>query len=106
MGGMTILFNNAGIGGLSPLHEWEPEEWNRLVSVNLTGVYLGFRAAVPHLRASRWREHRLHRLHQRHPAGGRGGALRRGQGRRGRHHRLGGPRVRPGHPGQRGVARG
>ena len=37
---------------LSPLHEWEPEEWNRLISVNLTGVYLGFRAAVPHLRAA------------------------------------------------------
>jgi NAD(P)-dependent dehydrogenase (short-subunit alcohol dehydrogenase family) len=52
MGGITILYNNAGIGGMSPLHEWEPEEWNRLISVNLTGVYLGFRAAVPHLRAS------------------------------------------------------
>jgi len=52
MGGMTILFNNAGVGSLSPLHQWEPEEWNRLVSINLTGVYLGFRAAVPHLRAS------------------------------------------------------
>jgi meso-butanediol dehydrogenase / (S,S)-butanediol dehydrogenase / diacetyl reductase len=52
MGGVTILFNNAGIGGLSPLHEWDPEEWNRLLAVNLTGVYLGFRAAIPHLRAS------------------------------------------------------
>ena len=52
MGGMTILFNNAGVGNLSPLHEWEPDEWNRLVSINLTGVYLGFRAAVPHLEAS------------------------------------------------------
>jgi meso-butanediol dehydrogenase/(S,S)-butanediol dehydrogenase/diacetyl reductase len=52
MGGITIMFNNAGIGGLSPLHEWTPEEWNRLLAVNLTGVYLGFRAAVPHIRAS------------------------------------------------------
>jgi NAD(P)-dependent dehydrogenase (short-subunit alcohol dehydrogenase family) len=52
MGGITTLFNNAGVGGMSPLHDWEPEEWNRLVSVNLTGVYLGFRAAVPHLRAA------------------------------------------------------
>jgi NAD(P)-dependent dehydrogenase (short-subunit alcohol dehydrogenase family) len=50
MGGITALFNNAGIGGMSPLHEWSPEEWNRLVAVNLTGVYLGFRAAIPHLR--------------------------------------------------------
>ncbi len=52
MGGITTVFNNAGVGGLSPLHDWEPDEWNRLVSVNLTGVYLGFRAAVPHLRAA------------------------------------------------------
>ena len=52
MGGITILFNNAGIGGASPLHEWAPEEWDRLLAVNLTGVYLGFRAAIPHIRAS------------------------------------------------------
>ncbi len=52
MGGIDILYNNAGIGSMSPLHEWDPEEWNRLVAVNLTGVYLGFRAAVPHLLAS------------------------------------------------------
>lgn len=52
MGGLTTLFNNAGTGSQSPLHEWAPEEWDRLVAVNLTGVYLGFRAAVPHILAS------------------------------------------------------
>ncbi len=52
MGGVTILFNNAGIGNQAPLHGWDPGEWNRVVAVNLTGVYLGFRAAIPHLRAS------------------------------------------------------
>ncbi len=52
MGGLTILYNNAGIGSVSPLHEWAPDEWNRLIAVNLTGVYLGFRAAIPHLRAA------------------------------------------------------
>ena len=52
MGGITLLFNNAGIGGISPLHQWDPDEWNRMVSVNLTGVFLGFRAAIPHLRAA------------------------------------------------------
>ncbi len=49
MGGITILYNNAGIGSVSPLHQWDPAEWNRLVAVNLTGVYLGFRAAIPHM---------------------------------------------------------
>jgi meso-butanediol dehydrogenase / (S,S)-butanediol dehydrogenase / diacetyl reductase len=52
MGGITTLFNNAGTGNQSPLHEWTPEEWNRLIAVNLTGVYLGFRAAIPHINAS------------------------------------------------------
>jgi 3alpha(or 20beta)-hydroxysteroid dehydrogenase len=52
MGGITIMFNNAGIGSQAPLHEWAPEEWDRLLAVNLTGVFLGFRAAVPHIRAS------------------------------------------------------
>lgn len=52
MGGITILFNNAGTGGQAPLHEWSPEEWGRLVAVNLTGVYLGFRSAIPHMRTS------------------------------------------------------
>lgn len=52
MGGLTIMFNNAGTGNLSPLHEWEPAEWERLIRINLTGVFHGFRAAVPHLRAS------------------------------------------------------
>ena len=41
-----------GVGSAAPLHEWAPEEWDHLLAVNLTGVYLGFRAAVPHLRAS------------------------------------------------------
>ena len=52
MGGITIMFNNAGVGSQAPLHEWAPEEWDRLLAVNLTGVFLGFRAAVPHIRAS------------------------------------------------------
>ena len=52
MGGLTVLFNNAGTGNQSPLHEWSLEEWNRLLAVNLTGVFLGFKAGIPHLRAS------------------------------------------------------
>lgn len=51
LGGLSILFNNAGIGGMAPLHQWDVGEWDRLVRVNLAGVHLGFRAAVPHLRA-------------------------------------------------------
>jgi NAD(P)-dependent dehydrogenase (short-subunit alcohol dehydrogenase family) len=52
LGGLTILFNNAGTGNQSALHEWDPAEWDRLVRINLTGVYLGFRAAIPHIQAA------------------------------------------------------
>jgi 2-hydroxycyclohexanecarboxyl-CoA dehydrogenase len=51
LGGLTILYNNAGIGSFSRLHEGEPAEWERVLRVNLTGVYAGFRAAIPHLLA-------------------------------------------------------
>jgi NAD(P)-dependent dehydrogenase (short-subunit alcohol dehydrogenase family) len=47
MGGLSIMFNNAGVGLMAPLHEFPPEEWDRVVRVNLTGVFNGFRAAVP-----------------------------------------------------------
>ena len=106
MGGLTTLFNNAGIGNQSPLHEWPVEEWNRLLAVNLTGVYLGFRAAIPHIRASGGGTHRVDGLDQRHPAGGGRGTLRGGQGGRGRHHRVGRARVRSRHPGQLRCRRG
>ena len=33
------------------LHEIEPAEWDRVLRVNLTGVWAGIRAAVPHLLA-------------------------------------------------------
>jgi NAD(P)-dependent dehydrogenase (short-subunit alcohol dehydrogenase family) len=52
LGGLTILYNNAGTAAFSRLHELDPAEWDRVLRVNLTGVFAGFRAAVPHLRAA------------------------------------------------------
>lgn len=52
MGGLTTVFNNAGVGGLRHLHEYPDDEWRRLVDVNMTAVFAGIRAAVPLLRAS------------------------------------------------------
>jgi meso-butanediol dehydrogenase/(S,S)-butanediol dehydrogenase/diacetyl reductase len=49
LGGLTVLYNNAGTSTFGKLHEMDPVEWNRVVQVNLTGVWAGFRAAVPHL---------------------------------------------------------
>lgn len=47
MGGLSILFNNAGVGQLSPLHRYAPDAVERLLEVNLVGVYNALRAAIP-----------------------------------------------------------
>ncbi len=49
LGGLSILYNNAGTSAFARLHEGAPAEWDRVLRVNLTGVYAGFRAAIPHM---------------------------------------------------------
>lgn len=51
LGGLDAIFNNAGTGSMARLHEYEPEEFRRVVDVNLHGVWHGIRAAVPHMLA-------------------------------------------------------
>ncbi len=46
-GRADVLFNNAGISGVGALHEVKPGDWDRVVSVNLKGVYLLSKAVVP-----------------------------------------------------------
>ena len=50
LGGLTTVFNNAGVGSLKPLHKYTDKEWDLLVDVNLKGTFNGMRAAIPHLR--------------------------------------------------------
>jgi NAD(P)-dependent dehydrogenase (short-subunit alcohol dehydrogenase family) len=52
LGGLSIIYNNAGTSAFNRLHELEPAEWDRVLRVNLTGVWAGIRAAVPHIRAA------------------------------------------------------
>ncbi len=47
-GGLDILVNNAGIAGRSaPSWELSVEEWQQVIDIDLTGVYLGCRTALP-----------------------------------------------------------
>ncbi len=46
-GKVDILFNNAGIYKIKPLAEIELNEWNRLMSINVTGVFLGMKHIMP-----------------------------------------------------------
>ena len=49
-GGLDILVNNAGIFLGKSLEEASLDEWHRLCAVNLTGVFLGTKLALPALR--------------------------------------------------------
>ena len=47
-GRVDILVNNAGIAGRSaPIWELAFEEWQQVIDIDLTGVFLGCRAVVP-----------------------------------------------------------
>lgn len=49
LGGLSILVNNAGGSTMQALAEWAPEEWDRIVRLNLHGVWHAMRAGIPHL---------------------------------------------------------
>jgi len=47
-----VLFNNAGIAIRKPTSEITMEDWNKVVAVNMTGVFLCAREAARHMLAS------------------------------------------------------
>lgn len=50
-GRVDVLVNNAGIIAYDTLDELSIEDWNRVVAVNQTGLWLGMRAVVPSMLA-------------------------------------------------------
>jgi 3-oxoacyl-[acyl-carrier protein] reductase len=54
LGGMHIVVANAGIARKVKLEDLDDEAWNRVVDVNLTGVWRCFRAALPHMQRARF----------------------------------------------------
>ena len=52
-GGLDILIGNAGvIEPVSHLATSDPEEWGKVIDINLKGVYYGMRAAMPVMQAA------------------------------------------------------
>ena len=53
LGGMDAVANVAGVGDFTgDVAEIAPEEWARVLAINLTGPFHVSRAAIPHLRAA------------------------------------------------------
>ena len=52
-GGIDILINNAGVNvgpnDRKPLHEFSPEKWDWIISIDLDGVFKVTKAVVPHI---------------------------------------------------------
>jgi len=46
---IDVLFNNAGISGVGDIVETDPDLFDRVMRVNVRGVYLMSRAVVPHM---------------------------------------------------------
>jgi len=49
-GKLDVLVNNAGVGGVGRVEDTTLEEWNRVMDINSTGVFLGTKAAIPAMR--------------------------------------------------------
>jgi len=53
LGGIDVLFANAGIANFVPLRAMDPAQFRRVIEVNLIGAFSTARAALPHVVASR-----------------------------------------------------
>jgi NAD(P)-dependent dehydrogenase (short-subunit alcohol dehydrogenase family) len=53
LGGLDVLVNNAGVEVAAPLHEQTEEEFDRVLGVNLRGVWLVYKHAAAALLASK-----------------------------------------------------
>ena len=49
-GKLNVLVNNAGISGYAPIEQYSRADWDKIIAINLTGVFDGIKAAVPALK--------------------------------------------------------
>ena len=54
LGPVDVLVNNAGVLSNHKVEATSPEEWRRVLAVNLGGAFYWSRAVVGHMKAQRW----------------------------------------------------
>ena len=53
LGGLDVLINNAGVSGMTlPVDQYPPDDWDKVVAINLTGMFDVTRLAIPALKES------------------------------------------------------
>ncbi|MCU1324916.1 MAG: bdhA [Bryobacterales bacterium] len=53
LGGLDVLVNNAGISGpTAPVEDMDPDAWEMVMQVDLTGTFNVTRCSIPHLKRS------------------------------------------------------
>lgn len=50
-GGLDVVIANAGIDTMAPMSKLDPPAFDRVIDVNLNGVWRSFKAALPHVEA-------------------------------------------------------
>ncbi|MEE4237303.1 MAG: SDR family NAD(P)-dependent oxidoreductase [Anderseniella sp.] len=53
-GHVPIVVANAGIAESQPFHKLEPAQWQRMIDINLTGVFNTFKVGLEHMAGAGW----------------------------------------------------
>ena len=94
-GGIDVFLANAGIEGrVLPIPEYPIDVFDRVIAVNVRGVWLGLKYVIPAMARARRRQHRHHLVHGRHPRAVRHLGVHHQQARRDRDDALGRAGVR------------
>lgn len=53
-GSLDVLVNNAGIQHVAPVESFPVDQWDSIIALNLSAVFLGMRAAIPAMKRRGW----------------------------------------------------